>query len=213
MAFSELRGDNDFLAFAYGWHSYRHNEICHRCFASAVAPEVIWTDMSDSAGWLSTLLTTEHYFENTPIAHRSPICSWPGWSLDSTVNDTMHGMNLGCDQHVAANCILDIVESMELPVRRHSHLSPQLLAPTPAGGLQLIAAWPEFGRPGRICHFAKNAENAVHPPAAQRPGARHFRNVSQHGIPAPSGQHRAKQQQFGGLQRGWMQKVGGLITL
>ena len=119
LAFTELRGDNDFLAFAYAWHSYRPTEICHRCFGSSGAADVVWTDMTQSAGWMSPLLSTQDFFDNNALPHRSPICPWPVWSLDVTVNDTTHGMNLGTDQQVAGNCIMDLLEEAQFPVKRH----------------------------------------------------------------------------------------------
>jgi len=105
LAFAQMRGDNDFYAFLMGWNSYRHNDLCNRCRASKVDTDRIWTDFSDNAGYLATLLTTAEFLALQ--AENSPVTEIEGWTLDRTANDPMHGLNLGTDQHVCGNVLYD----------------------------------------------------------------------------------------------------------
>jgi len=108
-AFAEMRADNDFFAVCYGWCHYRCNNICHRCWASAVNPEMPWTDVGPDAAWRSALVSTVHFLQNVPVCDRCPLVGVPGWCIERNVIDAMHGLHLGPDQHVCGNIIWDWV--------------------------------------------------------------------------------------------------------
>ena len=108
MAFAEMRADNDFYAFCYGWQHYRCNEMCHRCWASFVNPDLPWTDFRSSAGWRKCLIKSCHYKENSAVGPGCPLVDLPGWELTRNLIDPMHGLNLGVDQHVAGNVLWDM---------------------------------------------------------------------------------------------------------
>ena len=105
LAFVQMRGDNDFYAFLMDWASYRHNDLCYRCRASKVAMDLMWTDCTEAAGYLRAMLTTQDFLDEHP--NPSPVTELEGWELDRMVNDPMHGLNLGTDQHVVANVLFD----------------------------------------------------------------------------------------------------------
>ncbi len=79
--------------------------------------------MTDEAGWRSSLVSTADFLANTPPAERAPLVECSGWELDMNMNDPMHGLNLGCDQHVAGNCLYDAaLEATEFKTQQRAHL-------------------------------------------------------------------------------------------
>ena len=122
MYFVEMRGDNEFYAWAYAWNHYRCSHICHRCQCEE-SGDMSWRDLRRDAPCFTTLVSTADFFANTDDASRSPLCTIPGWDLDRVVNDHMHGQNLGIDPHVCGNLLYDeVVESGVLVKERDAYL-------------------------------------------------------------------------------------------
>ena len=112
MAFSEVRGDEEYMAWVFGWNSYRHDYICHRCFASKSVKDLAFTDLClETAGWLSTLVSHENYLNNTPPAERAPFFELHGFHAHRALKDSMHGINLGTGQHAAGNALWELTEN------------------------------------------------------------------------------------------------------
>ena len=92
LAFTQMRGDYEFLASCFRWRHYRTSEMCHRCFASSFSEDLWWTNLSSSAGYRSTLVSTSDFVANSDVANRFPIVelcaqrgrSDSGWSGGDT---------------------------------------------------------------------------------------------------------------------------------
>ena len=110
LAFSEQRGDLEFLAMVYGWNCYRHNNICHRCWASSVDDNFAATDFTQTAGWRAATVQHKHYMDNVPPAARSALTLVPGWHLSRVLGDSMHGINLGVAQHLCGNLLWELAQ-------------------------------------------------------------------------------------------------------
>ena len=103
--FSEDRGDWEWQIATFRWRGYRHNFICHRCWASKVLPSLLFTDWAATALWQTTSLSHEGYMESTPAVERTVLCTAPGWRLERTLSDKMHCINLGLLLHLIANVL------------------------------------------------------------------------------------------------------------
>ena len=103
--FSEYRGDWEWQIATFRWRGYRHNFICHRCWASKVLPSLLFTDWAATALWQTTSLSHEGYMESTTAVERTVLCTAPGWRLERTLSDKMHCINLGLLLHLIANVL------------------------------------------------------------------------------------------------------------
>ena len=110
------KGDNDWFAAIFRYNHYRCNDMCHKCGASKTREETDCGDLRPNAGWKATVVTHEQYMARTPISRRSPLTNMPGWRLENNFNDTMHGLNLGVAQHVAANILCELARASSDPV-------------------------------------------------------------------------------------------------
>ena len=92
LAFTQMRGDYEFLASCFRWRHYRTSEMCHRCFASSSSEDLWWTNLSSTAGYRSTLVSTSDFVASSDVANRFPIVelcaqrgrSDSGWSGGDT---------------------------------------------------------------------------------------------------------------------------------
>ena len=97
LAFTQMRGDYEFLASCFRWRHYRTSEMCHRCFASSSSEDLWWTNLSSTAGYRSTLVSTSDFVANSDVANRFPIVelcaqrgrSDSGWSGGDTAIVTL----------------------------------------------------------------------------------------------------------------------------
>ena len=103
-AFFGSKGDLEWMQEAYSLkHYYRCNLLCHRCFASQSHKDIdlLFTNLSEDAGWLSTMISTLMFLQNA-LKHRPlpPLCQVDGWSAQSMLWDSMHNIFLGIGQDI-----------------------------------------------------------------------------------------------------------------
>ena len=108
LAFSEIRGDEEFMAWLFAWNSYRHDWCCHRCMASKVVPDFSFTDFRmEKAVWAETMVSHTDFCRNH-ARRPTPVLSLHGFHISRAMRDPMHGVNLGVAQHVAGNVVYEM---------------------------------------------------------------------------------------------------------
>ena len=85
--------------------SYTSDQICLCCGASKTDPSLLSTDLSDSAGWLSSVLEEPRNPANLP-----PLSKAAGWSFFCYFMDLLHTIWLGIGRDAVGSFIVDILE-------------------------------------------------------------------------------------------------------
>jgi hypothetical protein len=108
-AFFGSKGDLEWQQQAYSLrHYYRCNLLCSRCFASQSDkhPELLYTDVSDDAGWMSTMIDTEAFLRNAAMhGGLPPLCEIDGWTAQSLIWDSMHNVFAGICPDIIGACL------------------------------------------------------------------------------------------------------------
>ena len=105
LAFSEVRGDEEFMLFLFNWRSYRHDFLCHRCMAAKSLQAFAYTDLRlNQAVWLDTIVSHDDFVKNN-TTNLCPLFQLRGFRVTRAMRDPMHGVNLGVAQHVAGNAM------------------------------------------------------------------------------------------------------------
>ena len=126
MLFSEYRGDWEWQAEAFKWRHYRHNFLCHRCWASKVLPNFSFCNWSEGALWRATEMPEEFFWDHA-TQPQSVLTQAPGWSRDRCRTDTMHCSNLGLAWLLHGNVLISLCEmhvDKFVPEPRLTPLSP-----------------------------------------------------------------------------------------
>eukprot|EP00969_Alexandrium_andersonii_P193246 8535574-Alexandrium_andersonii.AAC.1 len=95
-AFSSMRGDMPMHDAIHEWRTHRHNYLCNRCGACKHIQHLCYTNGSANAAWRETMVTHEQWL--TPQRARLAIVQTPGWRLERSFWDFMHGLHLGIVQ-------------------------------------------------------------------------------------------------------------------
>ncbi len=108
-AYAGMTGDLEFhrdanLHIASGRY-YACNSCCSKCLASKTDPHLAYDDVSDTAGWRSTVLDTATYLAMTPAPMWPPAKLIHGWCHELCLDDTLHTLFLGVGQDVLGSAI------------------------------------------------------------------------------------------------------------
>lgn len=94
--FSEFRSDWEWAVDTCRCRGYRHNFMCHKCFAHKdPCHAATFTDFTDAAVWLLTMWTHEAFWQSLAGVVPTVPMLMPGWRLERTLADSMHCVNLG----------------------------------------------------------------------------------------------------------------------
>ena len=105
--FAQFIGDWEWCVDTFGWRGYRHNFMCHRCWASKVLSHMCYTNFGDDAFWRTTIISHTAYM--LMEIWRSSLEDMPGWRLERTRPDSMHTVNLGLLPLLIGNVLLWLV--------------------------------------------------------------------------------------------------------
>ena len=108
VVYAGMRADLPFFALCFKYNSFNMDNLCHRCCGHQKDWFLNFRNMLDDAGWRRFPMDHEHYMSNTAGLARSPLCSMPGWRLETNYWDTMHGLNLGVGQQLCGNVLFEL---------------------------------------------------------------------------------------------------------
>ena len=110
---SQMRGDLPFIHMVFRWQTFLHKAFtCHRCLASKVLWNLLFTNVRENAGWRNTMIRHAHYMRNTTRETRSKLCECLGWHMQIVFHDEMHGVNLGPQSYFNGTCLHELSEEM-----------------------------------------------------------------------------------------------------
>jgi hypothetical protein len=109
--FAGIKGDAKFFQETFLFsRSYNMNFICDECWASAVEPNLLYTNMLPDAAWRLTRERHEDYLRNTRPEDRSALCMIPGYHRDLHCRDLLHCLYLGVGQDLTASVVVELVQ-------------------------------------------------------------------------------------------------------
>jgi len=89
--------------------SAQHDRVCEQCLAHKKRMEVHYSGVGVSAGWASTLVTSEQYLASARRV--TPWAAVPGWRLERHAQDGMHLLfKRGCASDLIASLIFEWIE-------------------------------------------------------------------------------------------------------